>query len=539
MNYKKLLNENPFKEEKELKVKLGGKSDMYGACSIENFSGIASNLSLTHEDAQGFLYYPTSFNAANFWKKDGDVKVWLYEEAFDNWKDLYGMDAVRVFYHSGHGGMSNNGIFYAPMGGYWDNRARVYSDKMIIGNEHLRYLFWSTCLSLRIKDGHSPIRTWGGKNKKGLRMVFGYETVSYDNKNYGRYFWEEWKKGKTFRDSFLNASRRISVDQIPVVCAFGENASDARNRLLNERYFNNSPVNNHCCSWSWIEAKKRMSAPAKANMLQSNNNDVLLLSSKVADDDFLSAVARKVGITQRTSNTINFDEFGNRQIGTKKIKVNLSNRGELSMVLANANHRNTSLISESKATKIAKDFISDLGIDKGIKLVQDTTLNSYVAGGNVKTEEMYDKHIVETTIQFRQIHDNMASVNSGSGIVSVTIDNDGKITSMSSSVKKIEGVRKQANIVEFAKARKVDYKPESREEMFENKINQIIGNAMPKDGRMLSANANREAVKPSVKIIDEKTGYDFSSNYAKPVHQRDVEIQFGEFAKRYKLRIDI
>ena len=77
MNYKKLKIENPLvgSEKELLRVNLGGKSGIYGACSIEDFLPGISDLSLTHEDAEGFLGYPTSFTPANFWRKDGGVSV--------------------------------------------------------------------------------------------------------------------------------------------------------------------------------------------------------------------------------------------------------------------------------------------------------------------------------------------------------------------------------------------------------------------------------------------------------------------------------
>ena len=65
---------------------------------------------------------------------------------------------------------------------------------MRLGNEHLRYLFWSTCLSLRVFDGQNPIRTWHDANL-GMRMIFGFETVSWDSGDYGKFFWEEWIRG--------------------------------------------------------------------------------------------------------------------------------------------------------------------------------------------------------------------------------------------------------------------------------------------------------------------------------------------------------
>jgi len=194
---------------KGAKAVISGSDDWYGAYSLETFSS-ASSLTYTHEDANGFLDYPTSFRPANFWGKDAGVKVWAYEEANDNYLDTYGMDAVTVFYHSGHGNMDSSGIFQAPLGGKWDNRDWAFSNKMAFANEELRYLFWSTCFSLRVSGPDNPVRTWWAPNKGGLRMMFGYETTSVDHPGYGKFFWEEWNKNKPFARAFLDASWRIS-----------------------------------------------------------------------------------------------------------------------------------------------------------------------------------------------------------------------------------------------------------------------------------------------------------------------------------------
>jgi len=181
MKFKRNRSQDPFAHAKGpvakgAKTVVSGSNDFYGANSLETFSS-ASGLTYTHEDADGFLDYPSSFSgkAANYWRKDTGVKVWAYEETYDNWQDTYGMDAVMVFYHSGHGNMDGSGVFQAPLGGKWDNRDWAFSDRMAFANEELRYLFWSTCFSLRVSGPDNPVRTWWNPNKGGLRMMFGYD----------------------------------------------------------------------------------------------------------------------------------------------------------------------------------------------------------------------------------------------------------------------------------------------------------------------------------------------------------------------------
>src|SRR4051794_5560354 len=87
--------DNPFAGD----VVRGG-ANMYGANSIETFCN-AGSLSLTHEDADGWVDYVDNFTALNFRYRDAGVKIWEYYEQYDNWQDTYGADAVCAFYHSG------------------------------------------------------------------------------------------------------------------------------------------------------------------------------------------------------------------------------------------------------------------------------------------------------------------------------------------------------------------------------------------------------------------------------------------------------
>lgn len=547
MSYKKFIAENPFPAETESATKgvnLGGTSGTYGACSIEDFLPRTSDLNLTHDDAEGFLDYVTRFTPANFWYKDRNVAVWLYEETYDNWQDRYGMDAVKVFYHSGHGNMFPDGIFAAPMGSIWDNRATAWSDNMAFANEKLRYLFWSTCLGLRISEGHNPIRTWSRANKGGLRMIFGYDTVSYDNKNYGKFFWNEWNKGRSFKEAFIEASWRISHRQSPVVCAMGANQAEAKARLANERFFYTPGVCSNYWAWEWRNAVRKAKRESANLLKEPRNKNALILAPDMLDDTLFSAIGNKAGLTKRTASTIKIDDMGTRIIGTKDLRVSVNRAGHVSLDMAKANYRNTELIGENKALKLAEGFISELGLAKGIKLEQATTYHTMQGGGNAKTEELYDPKVIETIIQFRQEHDNLKSVNSGHGLISVAVDNDGKITRVFSSLKPIVDEREQASAPRKGKSAPAKEFTRSRDELFQQQIDRIIGgkdySTVNFDERTKTLLTRETAdITPTVKIIDEKIGYDFSSNIVKPVHQRDVEIAVGPYAKRYKLRVDL
>jgi hypothetical protein len=94
------------------------------------------------------------------------------------------------------------------------------------GNEAARYIFWS----LRVLEGHSPVQTWWNACQ-GFRMLFGYETTSVDDPNYGKNLWNHWVGGKSLSRSWLDAGWQISSHQAPSAMAVGANQAEASNRL--------------------------------------------------------------------------------------------------------------------------------------------------------------------------------------------------------------------------------------------------------------------------------------------------------------------
>ena len=81
---------------------------------------------------------------------------------FDDAHGWRGVDSVKVYYHAGHGAMSSSGVFEMPMGSTWATRKSAFSNRMAVGDQKLRYLFLSTCDSVRTTFGDNPWRTWNG-----------------------------------------------------------------------------------------------------------------------------------------------------------------------------------------------------------------------------------------------------------------------------------------------------------------------------------------------------------------------------------------
>jgi Family of unknown function (DUF6345) len=504
------------------RVVVAGSADIYGAHSLETFSSVSA-LSYTHEDVKGFLDYPTSFpgNAANYWLTDASVQAWAYEEAYDNWQDTYGMDAVRVFYHSGHGGMDNNGVFQLPLGRGWDGRDWVFSSNMAFSNEELRYLFWSTCLSLRVFDGHSPIRTWWEPNRGGLRMLFGYETTSVDDPDYGKFFWEEWKTGKSFSRAFLDASWRISHDQIPSVMAVGENVEDARQRLNSERQFWSAPVGKGWYEWMWMQKSARERSLFKS--VRPKDIAPLSLRAKFDDRKETAGLVRRLGVTRSASESPFVERNGVTRFTSSDANVSFDASGAMTVFFGEANIQNITPIAEDRAIDIARSFISSLDLDKGLQLELGPVRQRVTCGGTLKGSGEFGKpSVVETIVQYRQIHDGAASVNSSHGLVTVSIDNDGRVVNLFDATKRIEGPGKRSAATRVAPPGSGSAAQPDTEAQFRNKLRLIAGE------------------KQSVTVLRDVVGYDYSTGVGHAVHQRDVEVDMGNnLKKRYKLRVPL
>lgn len=528
MRFDRLVSQVPFREMS--KAVISGSSDLYGANSLEHFSS-ASGLTYTHEDAQGFLDYPTSFTgmSANFWAKDAGVQVWEYEESYDNWQDTYGMDSVMVFYHSGHGNMDSNGVFQAPLGSKWNNRDWVFSSDMAFANEELRYLFWSTCYSLRVSGPDNPVRTWWNPNKGGLRMLFGYETTSVDDPNYGKFFWEEWRKGKTFARAFLDASWRISHNQVPVAMAVGANATDAINRLNSERTFTRTPVTKGWYQWQWIGTLPTRSLAYKTAVPKHLN--AILLDNKIFDDARMSNMVDTFGVSKRKASTINFDDYGNRMISTKDVQLNVNRDGALNIHLGKPNLRNATLLDERKAVSIATDMLKELDFDKGIELKQGHTRHRMTAGGTMKgSGRMEEASVLETIIQFRQCHKGVESVNSDHGLIAICIDNDGKITNIYNSTRRVLDESDKPRSIIPSPPEKVKSNGDDTETQFSKAVQGIVNRG---------GNSHEKHV-GKANVLLEKVGYDFSDKLGVVVRQRDVDVTTEQnLQKRYKIRLRV
>ncbi|WP_224250129.1 DUF6345 domain-containing protein [Hyalangium gracile] len=404
-------------------------ANSFGAFSVERFAA-ASPLTYSHDDAQGWL--TGAGIPPDFWFQDSGVAVWAYYEDYDNWQNRYGMDAVMAVYHSGHGGMDGNGVFYAAMGSNWAGQGTsAVSSRMALGNEHVRYIFWSASCSCRVHNGHNPMRTWHPANL-GFRILFGYETANVDSPYYGSAFWKHWNANKSLSRAFLDASwYDISTHQSPAVVACGQDQADARNRLYNERYFSRDTVPRNWYAWTWYNP---------ASSVVGVRSPVLHLPRRI----LTAQLAPNAPSMARTRSLLAQLPLGlrlSREVVARPDGTILHVEGERSLALrrdgtfdiqfAQPNRDSLNNPSLAMLLRTAQEFLSQAGLQRE-ELVFDRVVHQYEASGSLQgSGSLEAPRIIETSIRFVQAIDGIPVVAPGLGSLTVTIDNDLNITSLS------------------------------------------------------------------------------------------------------------
>lgn len=531
VSYQTVGSENPIQDGMRTSgVDVRGGAKLYGTFSIETFCN-QGGLRYTHEDAAGWLAYVTQFTPANFSYRDSGVQVWAYYEDYDNWLDTYGMDAVRAVYHSGHGGMGSNGVFYAPMGANWGGLGcDAISSNMRLGNEYARYIFWSTCTSLRVLDGQSPIKTWSSANL-GWRMLFGFETVSIDSPDYGKFFWQEWNKNKSFSTAWLDASWRIYHNQAPSVVACGATAQEAQNRLYNERFFYGAQSSTSWYWWRWYYAS---TAARQSQLTLPQNLLRARLQPIAAGRQSARALANRFQLDIRIPDEVATAQSGSFRVADRNASIAYDKDGSLEVQTAKPNLSNRKPIAPQQATALAKEAVQRYGLDKQVQLVFDRALLSYEAGGTAKGSGQFEgPHTTGTIVQFRQIINGLPVITPGAGTVRVSIDNDGKVTNVHSSVRAIEQLSNRSIITtsapnsEGAAAPSDSANPTNYEQMLAAEFNKLSSS-------LATGSEGTIPLKFTTVPGSTEIGYDIRGNEAVLIAQKVVEVNFGNgYLKRY------
>jgi hypothetical protein len=490
-------------------------ADMYGMCSVEDFPS-ATDLGFTHDDVQGFHDYVAQFTPPNFWFKDVNVQSWAYDKAYDNWEDEFGFDAATVVYHAGHGDMNADGVFEVLMGSEWSGQSSAYSNTMRLGDNNARYVFFSTCLSLRVLEGMTPVRTWSAANG-GFRMLFGFETTSVDDADYGRFFWEEWAKNKSFGTAWLDASWRIDRFQSPSVVACGATDAEARTRVTTERQFERTRASTAFYSWRWYNQATRGAARV-ANLALPSRPAVAVLATPRALADLAERWDIRVRPAGPTDPALARSSDGRLVVdGSGGYEVTLGEPAEPS--------REVDLDAVRAA---AEQAIDRHGLATETDLVFDDVVYDYIASAS-SSGDASEPSIRETVVNFRQVINGLPVTTPGSGEVRVRVDSAANVTAISDSTRRVTDlVERPSATVGPPDGVRTEATPE-----------ELLDRATERRTRRIAAGGQEPAF---VREIPGSTeiGYHIAGQSATVVARRTVEVDCGNgMKKRYPVRVSL
>jgi hypothetical protein len=517
---------NPFAEPATRGARAA--AGMYGMCSIEDFPGTITDLEYTHEDVQGFHDFVAQFTVPNYWLRDSAVQAWVYDQAYDNWQDQYGFDSACVVYHSGHGDMDVNGVYSAPMGGSWDSRGWIHSSEMRLGDNHARYVFFSTCLSLRVLGGMTPVKTWHPANG-GVRMFFGYETVSVDDPDYGANFWAEWGKNKTFCDAWLDASWQVDRYQTPSVAACGTTPADATARLDTERQFEQAAAPTTGYAWRWRDAEARGRSRA-ANRAVPDRPAVALLAPPRTGTDRAAELAERFGVSGPPAPA----RGGPVLVGAGTARLVVARDGSYEVTLAPPGEPGAEP-DPATARATAEQAVRGFGLADAVDLVYDTVHFEHTASASTAGDgTLNEPRVRQAVVTFRQVVNGLP-VTGGRGEVRVRVDGAGTVTSIADTSRPV------ADLVDRPGGTVAP--PEGRSPrsggVAQEQVEPLLDQAVQRTLRRMAAGGRVPTYARTVPGSTE-VGYQFGSRSATVVARRTIEVDCGAgLAKRHVVRVPL
>ena len=490
--------------------------NMYAGTSIQVFPGGEATLSTPHSDVGAFLAYVGKFDSINFHAKDDDVREWRFNHEYDNWQDSLGTDSVRVHYHYGHCGMDPNGVLVIAMGRTWDNTFYADSTRMSFGDQRLRYLFLHGCDNLQMHFGQSPLRTFGTPNK-GARMVFGFDSLTYDIDGLASGFFREWNTGKSFSQAWQDAALGIYSDHRPASTACGATAEEAQSRLWNERFFYGGAVSDDWYWWRWagsvpLEIVIVITIPKTPGL-------DLRVARRPGEARTAAELGDRLGLRGAVLEARS--PLGDEQGADRtpfEPRLCLAEDGSYRALIAEPRSDGESL-DPIRIKEIADQQVASLELRSDV--IFDGLTATY-HGGASRAGDAVEERVRDYTAHYRQVYEDVPVARGGDGQLSVTVDPLGSVCSITDRTVSFEDAI-QAEPGRDSTDRDVDAALDAAENALRESLE-----------CQTSLDFGVERVADSTDI-----GYRVDRDAASLIARRVVEVRTGRFTIRKLLEVNI
>jgi hypothetical protein len=165
---------------------------------VKKYNGLASNLSNTKPQAEGFYNTLSATRSFNW----GDDLAW--DQDFEtqglgspaSGTDTTWADNVDMVFFSGHGNPS--GFFF----GKKIDDAEAKSTEIRWGDKELEYIVLDAC---NVLEENGVFGRWGWPVFKGLHYILGFHTTTSDEADRGRILAQYLNAGNTVRQAWIKA----------------------------------------------------------------------------------------------------------------------------------------------------------------------------------------------------------------------------------------------------------------------------------------------------------------------------------------------
>jgi hypothetical protein len=205
--------------------------------------------------------------------------------------------------------------------------------------------------------------------------------------------------------------------------------------------------------------------------------------------------------------------------------------GSYEMKLANPDRDKKEKISLGTAKSKASDAVSRYGLGRDVSLVLDSTRVEAEGGSDKDATKTEGPYTTQTTVQFKQLINRLPVITPGVGVVSVSVDNNGSVTSLQSFVRKVETlVDKPRRTTEAPPEDGVSERPQAKKEVG---YDRLLAKGVQELITSLAISGTMPVQYTTVPGLTE-VGYDIKENEASLAARRAIEVDFGEgYLKRY------
>jgi hypothetical protein len=321
------------------------------------------------------------------------------------------------------------------------------------------------------------------------------------------------------------------------VVACGATAEEAQNRLYNERFFSRDRVSNAWYWWRWYNASRETREPQLAlpQHLMAGR-----LQPVAAARPSARSLAERFNLDLDIPAEVATARDSSYRVAAGEKSIAYGSDGSIDVRLAQPNRANQTPLAVQRAKTVAQEAVWRYGLGQEVPVVFDRVLLTSEGGGTAGgSGQLEGPYTTGTIVQFRQLVNGVPVITPSAGTVRVSIDNDGTVTDVYTSVRAIDQLssRPISSVSEPTPeggiASALQPEPTNYEQLLAAEFSRQLAAGIARGGGGMPLEFT--TVPGSTEI-----GYDIQGDRAVLIARKAVEVNFGNgYRKRYWVTVPL